>query len=330
MADSIEQLVRRWSDESLNEVNQRLGTLEKRLYCAYEPSLPPNPCFWRRLESWLGNLQDSEDDAKKALLKLAADIFFVGPAEFLELYRVAYEGPIARWLIDEEGINLLDHDAQQKLRHAVAETWFCPITDSMRINSFYNSNNVPTKADYRPDWRSLDRFGDAEKIIAYCKKKGFKRLVLLEDFVGGGSQMQKAVEYAATINNGPNVLVVPLIVCPAGLDSGMKIKAMHPGKVSFEPIICLPPEVFVSQTASQSESEFFRTLRELAIASYGKMTGGHAPAKYTPPYHPLGFSFDAPTGGLVVMYTNTPNNTLPLIHWSSSTWSPLFPRNNRV
>lgn len=323
----LEELLRSWGEEELNQLNRRLGTLEKRLYRTYEPSLPPRAGFWARLERWLDNLGPHSHDEKKTLLRLAASLFYIGPSEFLELYRYAYHGPIARWLIDEEKLDVTASDVGEQLKAAVSSTWFCPISDSMRINSFYHVNQISTEGDYRPDWRSLANFGSESAIQQYCIANNIKRLVLLEDFVGGGSQMREAVLYAAKFSPYLRVLVVPLLVCPRGSDAGRALAARH-ASVKFEPVVVIPESAFVSVNAVPGENTLHTALRELAAATYDTVSGG---AGIGPkPYHPLGFPAAQPTGGLLVMYSNTPDNTLPMIHHTSATWSPLFPRHSRV
>ena len=44
------------------------------------------------------------------------------------------------------------------------------------------------------------------------------------------------------------------------------------------------------------------------------------------PYTPFGYKR---TGGLVVMHSNTPDNSLPVIHHESDTWAPIFKRHSR-
>ena len=330
MENAIENLVRSWGDEELSEINLRLHHLEKRLFYSYEPSLPPQPDFFTRLEKWLGNIDPSDQESKKNLLRLASQIFYIGYYEFLELYRYAYTGPITRWIIDLVDINICDPNASHSLQDAICQTWFCPITDSMRINSFYNSNNIPTKANYRPDWRSLAKFGDAKKITAFCEQNNFKRIVLLEDFVGGGSQVKEALEYAATLANKLEILIVPLIICPVGDKKVSGLENKYQPNIRYEPIVSIPSNTFISLDPADGEPEIYATIREFSIANYPIISGQKRINPEVAPYHPLGFPTSKPTGGLIVMHTNTPNNTLPLIHWTSKTWNPLFPRNNRV
>ena len=64
------------------------------------------------------------------------------------------------------------------------------------------------------------------------------------------------------------------------------------------------------------------------VADRGRGDGEHPGG--AKPYSPFGFPHHAPTGGMVVMQGNTPDNSLPLIHWRSSKWCPIFPRHSRV
>ena len=321
-----EKLIRDWAEPDLNLVNRRLEMLDRCLYATYEPTQPPRDSFDTRFTNWLRNL-DSDDEAQKTLFRMAADLFYVGPDEFRELYRLAYNGPIARWLIDEESIDITAGDAQAKLQAAVRSTWFCPITDSMRINSFYHVNNIPTLTNLRPDWRSIAALGSTQQVREYMAAEGLTRLVLLEDFVGGGSQIAGSVRHTATHYPNVKALVVPLLVCPTGLDTLRAIEQSTSVKV--EPIIALPRSTFVSLTPQQGEDGTTTEYRDLALRTYGQVANNQVPGA-RPPYHPLGYPPHDPSGGLVVMFSNTPDNTLPLIHWDSTQWSSLFPRHRRV
>jgi hypothetical protein len=253
--------------------------------------------------------------------------------EFEELFRCAYEGPIARWLVDREQIDICAINAQQLLIDAAEKTWFCPVTDSFRINSFFHINNLPANANLRPDWCSLYSLGDVYKLKNYCKAEGIKRLVLLEDFVGGGSQSLAAVEFASTHIDDLEVLFVPMIICPDGAENARllegQLNASRPGSLSFDPVLELPKVAFFTPTDSSFSVAETTALRDLITATYGLVSGGVVNGK---PYDSYGFPPNKPTGGLVVMFTNTPDNTLPLIHWrpANAAWQPVFPRHSRV
>ena len=322
MSKFIEEKLREWDSPESRETNLMIGYLERHLFRTYEVSLPPKPDFWARCALWIDN---AGDDAAlgEDLFNSLNHIFFVGPLEFNELYRTAYSNTVARWLIDHEGIGLDNpHDSMVKLKKAVATTWFCPISDSMPINKFYKINNIPARADFRPDWRALEHFANEDKIREYIQQNKFKYMVLLEDFVGSGTQMARALKFVGEIRDTCPVLVVPLIICPAGLNKTRQIA--NDAGIQMEPVLMLPEKSFVSKQPPDQEEEHMAQLRCLALKTYEKVArGSPEPADDDP------FGYKT-TGGLIVMYTNTPNNTLPMFHFESDTWKPIFPRHRRV
>lgn len=336
MANYVETLLHKWGDNESSELRLRISNLERWLYWSYEPNKFGEHEFERRLEDWLRNVATDED--KKLLLRLLVELFYVGPDEFDELYRAAYQGPIARWIADKISLDVCRPGAQTELHRAAQQTWFCPVTDSFRVNAFFHINNLPPGGSLRPDWRSLLRLGDPAKIDQYCKSEGIERLVLLEDFVGGGSQSVKAVQFAASALTSVSVLFVPLLICPAGvkafqdLEASLNIK--QPNKLRYEAVVELPPSAFLNDQDSPFDVTDPHTtkFRDLALRTYPQVSGG-LPAGNNKPYHPFGYPPPPmkPTGGLVVMYSNTPDNTLPLVHWrpTAKTWSPIFPRHSR-
>lgn len=331
MSDYIQSLIRHWADPEMSAVNLKVSHLEKRLFRTYEPNRFVEGEFWSRCEKWL---QSAASDAhRKTLLRLLTRIFYVGPAEFEELFRCAYDDQIVRWLADTAAIDVCTTGAQEKLQEAAAATWFCPVSDSFRINSFFHLNNLPPNADLRPDWRSLHELSDPAKLKEFISQKKIVRLVLLEDFVGGGSQSLEAVRFAAS-QFSMQVLFVPMIVCPDGADAmrtlERDINMTHPGRLKFDPVLELPRSAFITEALTPFPAIETRELRETIDMSYAAVSGG-VPAGQKP-YHKYGFPPNRPTGGLVVMYTNTPDNTLPLIHWrpAGGTWQPVFPRHSRL
>jgi hypothetical protein len=333
MSNPIETLVQRWGDNELSVTRLRIVNREKWLYRSYEPNKFGVGDFEQRLVHWLDNV--SSDDDKKTLFRLLVELFYVGPVEFEELYRVAYQGPVARWLIDVEGIDICAPNAQTQLVAAARQTWFCPVTDSFRINAFFHINNLSAGGSLRPDWRSLHALGDVAKINNYCKAEGIKRLVLLEDFVGGGSQSLGAVQFAALSLPDVKVLFVPLIICPDGAKRARAIarvaNAARPGVLRYEAAVELPANAFLTRKQSPftANDPFLPRVRDLIDRTYARVSGGAPPGDK--PYDPYGYPANKPTGGLLVMYSNTPDNTLPLVHWQprGGGWVPIFPRHSR-
>jgi hypothetical protein len=93
----------------IQDVNSHVTYLAERLYSEYEPTRGPYPDFWQRLEKWLNNV-DQEDD-QQLFFRLLPRIFFVGTRELDSLYRVAFNNQVAVWLVDQLGIALNAPDA---------------------------------------------------------------------------------------------------------------------------------------------------------------------------------------------------------------------------
>jgi hypothetical protein len=256
-------------------------------------------------------------------------LFFVGSREFMALYRAALNGAITRWLVDQEGLKFSEPDFLKTLRTAIQATWFCGITDSMQIAAFHHVNNIEG-SDSRPDWRSLATFADKRRISVFMRTNNLKRLVLLEDFVGTGKQMSTAVHFAASLPDSPSILVLPLIVAPLGLKVGQGFAGRY-SQVSFATTLALRDEAFVCEVPQVDEQDLYPLIRDLIIRLYPLVSGGLPPDDNIKPYGPFGFNRGTPRqGAMLVMYTNCPDNTLPVIHNSSHSWSPLFPRSVRV
>ncbi|MGY4480132.1 phosphoribosyltransferase-like protein [Bradyrhizobium sp. USDA 3364] len=314
------QLVSRWlleandDTEELEYIQSLTAYLADKLYEDYEPCQVER--FADRLDSWLANVED--DDDRKTLYLLLKQIFFVGRREFESLCRAAFHGPIMRWLLDTANVALDDPDISAKYKAAMEETWFCPITDSMRINAFFKVVGVNGR-ELQPDWRSLRKFGDTAKIRDYIETSGIRRIVLLEDFVGTGMQMGKAITFAAELGEQIQVLVCPLIICPEGVKKALELKKKHKN-VYFAQVMSLPPSMFIKMAAERPEPPTHTAVRELIRKTAPRLSPKVVPQT------PFGFM---DSGATVVLYSNCPDNSLPIIHETADTWRPLFPRIRR-
>lgn len=324
MPHSIAQRVARWdaTDGSVHfgRMHEVIEFLADRRFGEYEPTDGPVPEFRTRLRDWLNGLPN--DDDQQALFQLVPHMFFVGRREFQALYRDAFSRVACSWLVKAENLQLDSPSFDRDLRRAVAGTWFCPVTDSMQIAAFHHVNRI-TGANFRPDWYSLAQFGDAERVRAYCRLKRYRHLVLLEDFVGTGSQMKRALEFAGNLSPQIGVLALPLIACPAAMDFGAELERRFP-HLTFEAALALPHSAFVKQVPAPGEDPMFAAIRELIIRTEGVVRGSMKGRGYAGPF---GYK---ETGGVVVMSSNCPDNSLSIIHYSSDSWSPLFPRSSRV
>ena len=306
-------LIEPWllSDDSddLILLRDQVTWLQKELFDEYEPS--HYDTFDERLAKWLLNVDDRPSQIR--LFRLIKHLFFVGKKQLDGLARSAYNDQIRRWIVDINNFDISDPDIDSLISDAVGNTWFCPITDSLRINGFLKVIGLSGHS-HRPDWWSLKKFAGPCRIQQYIRQNNIQQLVLIEDFVGTGTQMRNTVRWAAkNIKNIP-ILVVPLICCPAGERTGIRLES-ELTNVSFAPCLSLQPGIFLTEIPHLDEPPEFSEVRPIIQRVQARLGDFRAD-----PYGYCG------TGALVAMYSNCPDNTLPIIHVYSREWNPLFLR----
>lgn len=309
--------------------------LDEKLYRQYDPTRSPAyGNYLTRLRDWLANIGD--EDAQRILFEFAPRLTFLGKEEFVALHQTTFNGPIARWILDLLNIRLDDPDLNDNLsRELHQRTWYCPVTDSMDISSFYHVNGI-VGIDYRPDFRSLTKFGDKEtkeEILAYMRNRGskkepphpLKRLVLLEDFVGTGEQCAETLEFAVGLDPNMEVLFVPIVICLAG---AKRIAEMVNGgkypNLRYESGLELTDDTFINDASHLDDDRVGQAIRSLATSTEAQVAGSEG---WPREYSKYGFR---DTGATLVLHSNTPNNTLSLVHHESDTWKALFPRAARI
>lgn len=292
--------------------------LSARVFDDYEPAQFDR--FENRLDRWLHNVESDED--RRTLFRLLSKLFFIGRPEFESLCRAAFHGPVLRWLVDQEGVDIADSRAGDILAAAVERTWFCPITDSMRINAFLKVNRLTGKS-HRPDWRSLKTFGSPDQIKGYMDRESIDRLVLLEDFVGSGTQMRSVVKFAAGLSSELPILACPLVTCPAGDEVGEEL-ARQFDNVAYEAAMKITSGMLIKADAQPEEQPLHSQVRDLTLRVKDRLGPTEADVE-SKRYH--GFKG---TGAVVALYSNCPNNSLPVMWDETHQWKPLFPRLKRA
>jgi hypothetical protein len=175
---------------------------------------------------------------------------------------------------------------------------------------------------------------DENKIHRYAQKEGYKRVVLLEDFVATSVQTFKTVEWAVETLKLP-VLFCPMIIAPEGANKYRELEnslAQTPNQgagtpmFEFAPVFELGNDCFV-YSADATPDTLFARIRALAEQIHGRNTNVQQQSKEGP----LGYwnEDSRQKGATVVMFSNTPNNSLPLLHRETDQWSPLFLRVDR-
>lgn len=296
----------------LIELRQRYEFLGKNLFNEFEPTrrAPSKHVrdFLYRLDSWL--LQFENEDDRYAAFSSIEYLFFAGPEEFYELYRSAYES-VARFVMQEANID--PFQPGESLKTELESVWFCPATDSLKINSFLHTVGLKGH-EHRPDWFSLKKFADQDKLERYIQEEEIRYLVLLEDFSGSGKQLSKVARFAAETLSIP-ILLVPLIICAPGLQRVQKECAKR-SHLQVRPIAVVPKDCLVGELQVAGEPATFVPLRSAMERHYNalqrRINGG-----------PYGFN---KVGSLVVTSGNCPNNTPPIYHQTNVDHVALFPR----
>lgn len=344
--EELREKVRKWdfqhtgSAEAISEYGMILNQLEHHARREWRVYLPAehfdfNASYMERLATWIGNVTDELD--QKLMLQYALYISFISHDDFAALYRTALDREVSSWVVSQIGARL-DSNGGQALNDLLTKevqyhTWFCPVTDSMDINEFYKVNHLEGVA-HRPGFATLQMLAEkaktqdpalAENIIHYMSNPRrsaiapgpeLKRLVLLEDFVGTGTQCIEAIRWAAEKVRKP-VLFVPLILCPNGAKALREIEQQFDGQLTVSPVIeihrrdLLGPERMGQQGSPITEAV------EALVRRFAKRVNAESA--------PFGFK---DTGCSLVTFSNTPNNSIPMIHSrpKDGEWEPLFPR----
>ncbi len=332
MREGLTKWINEWAiednDNSYRLIHQQANFLAKALFHDYQPTQVNSPDFLTRLENWINNLEEIKD--RKTLVRLFSSLIYIGRKEYDALCRVAYNKHIAQWLIDIDNISLDNlADAKVNLDRAIRTCWICPVTDSFDINSFFHLNNIPSTDgnEKRPYWYKLEENGDIQWNLhhQHIKDNFIGKLILLEDFVGSGSQIGGTLEFVLKKTPDIDILLIPIINCPKGIEHFKELAEKYP-RFTYKAVIEPSAELFISKEASEGEADQYSIFRELLIRSYNQVSGGKAPFTNIKPYSPFGYR---DTGGLIVRFANTPDNTVPIIHYNSNQWDSLFPRHSR-
>lgn len=345
--EELRTLVRKWDFEMTGDASAKseygfiLDQLDyhaRKEWRVYLPAENPdfNPSYIERLAAWIGNMTAEAD--QKLLLKYAARISFFSHDDFTALYRTAMEREVTRWVALQVAARLEPH-GWQSFHNLIAteihrHTWYCPITDSMDINEFYKVNHLKG-IGHRPGFATLEMLATkagnpnpnlAENVRHYMANASvnqlgqpvpLRRIVILEDIVGSGSQCIDAVRWAVA-NLGTPVLFVPLILCPNGVQALRNEEAQSAGRLTVRPVIELRRNDLLGPErqgelgwplAVDVEDLARRTVTNLGIN----------------PFDAFGYR---ETGCSLTTFSNTPDNTLPIVHYkpANGTWEPLFPR----
>ena len=309
-----------------SEIRSLTDFLEQVLYAEYEPvRVAAQGEFGVRLAEWIGSASSEAD--RQALYLLLGRLVFLGRDQMMAGYRTAYSRNIASWLMDVEGLPFFGVDTEVKLNSAVEDTVFTEITDSFGLGNFLKWNNIAGRG-LRFTWEQHLSTWDSDAFIrdVMHSSAGIPRrnLVLLEDFVGSGTQMAKAVNLACSLTNVERVLLCPIVICPGGGECARKLVKKH-RKLDYSPVMELPEEEFISEVEISGEHNHHGLIRRALLSLHTFVRG--TPGSW--PQETSAFGYQE-TGAVFCKFDNCPDNSVPVLHHRSDLgWSPLFLRTAR-
>lgn len=310
-------------NEGFSELRGIIDFLEGILFEKYEPTeIGPHRSFRSRLARWIGSAATEED--QKMLFITLRHLTYLGQEEMKSAMATAYSRNTLMWLQRVNQIAPFDANAQQATLSALSATAFTAITDSFRIGDFIRQNGINGHAT-RYVWEAHVANWNSDIFHAEPMEGGSKRyLVLLEDFVGSGSQMETAVELACSAPANYHVLLCPMVICPDGANLARTLQCKHPN-LTYSPVLELPTSAFLTSVPGQPEHADFAMIRATLKSVHPKVKG--TPGSWLQERSELGYR---DTGAIFCKYDNCPDNTIPALHHKSDLgWEPLFPRTSR-
>nr|WP_306267015.1 hypothetical protein [Pararhizobium sp. IMCC3301] len=325
------KLLQRWCMEDsdgqkgIEELKRDIEFLERKLYHEYSvTAYGGHGSFGSRLARWIGNVESDVD--RQNLYRLLAHLFFIGKSEQEAAYRTAFSKHILQWLMVVSGIDPFQADAHQRINQELQATRFTEITDSFGIREFCLLNSIQgEQVRYKwegntNNWNSNEFRRDV--LRENCQGEVPRRnIVLLEDFVGSGSQMAKAVKLACSLGQDVNLLLCPLFICPVGARYAGWLSRTY-DNLTFSPVLALERQFFIRPKQVTGEHINFNMIRTLLEKIHPEISGAQQE------FGPFGY---CDTGSFVVPASNCPDNTIPALHRrNENLWEPLFLRTSRL
>lgn len=325
-------------------------------YQPYQNDKTPN--FVEKLSYWLGQFPST--DQHLAFL-FATNIIFVTSRQFENLQRRLFRSHIRKLLLESiiQNQKLAPFDyvtASASLEAEMDRTIFVPNSDSSSLNSFVHLNiehfanrhkrnlvgpevefwTYPTDREAKTSDAAIKIAASefATRVLATDRRlTGKTRLVVLEDFSGTGSDLEKSLR---KLDRSPlqvsEVVLAPVLATQAAVEHlGAECAKLTKRRYSVVTAQRLPHKLscFDGNVTSYLDgqepvpllSSEVKRLSELAFR-------GHFQSCADPLHSDNQHGF----GGLalaVVMASNCPDNTLPIVWKHTSTWKGLFPRASR-
>jgi hypothetical protein len=333
----FQKLLREWCQSDFDgsegwlELKHDVEFLAQELYNEYDVTQHGgHGNFAVRLARWIGSADVQED--QQSLYSILRHLVFLGDKELVAAYRTAYSKHVLSWLLKVGRVNVFAPNSRDLMNGLLSRTMLTQITDSFGLGRFLRTNLLqgqPVRYTWLEHERDWDRTNFTNTHLKLTEPNKRDLIVLFEDFVGSGSQMEDHVERACSIGGATRVLLCPLYICPTGAQMARDFVATYP-HLTFSPVLEIPEEKLITETPRPAEHADFAKIRRTVKRVHPKIAEAGVAEQ---DFGPFGYGEVGPygkSGSFVVMSSNCPDNTLPAIHRKrTGHWEPLFLRNSR-
>jgi hypothetical protein len=352
--ERILNLAKRWDNKELNsrerDTEYQRGTPLQGTYrdglsniralkrFRFEPYLNDEiQDFYGKFWVWLNQFETTEE--RKIAFKIVSKITFITEDQIRYLQEVCFKEKLLYCLLHEEinrrKLNHYSYDEAMKgFGQVLNQCLFVPLTDSARYNQFVHVNGLENHS--RLGLRSLDVLvhpdirSTAEVVNKLQTRYKDKRiLVILEDYCGSGKTFTSDFgRIAALYQNFEIIYFCPYIITEKAEKVIYRFAKIYAPKVHFEILYGMrlsnSMRVFSPSCVLFSHDEQEK-IKELCLKYHNKYFCEHRFIG-KPRSYPFGYR----NGQLLlVMQSNCPNHTLPIIWASDKGWQPLFRRVQR-
>lgn len=327
--------------------------LAKHFFCEYELNLP-RP-FKAIFYDWIGQFRGFAEDRRnddplnletRYAFILTRNIIFFNRRQVLSLIDDVWNAIKKELFILVSQQNNLPITNLMSGSHLIEDqlnaSLFVPLSDSSHFMEFRHV--LPEGIHGRITIPCIDRLTLSIELKAQeyterikARYKDQNNLFILEDFAGSGTTAKRKIQLILTDWHFKNVYFCPLIVCHKAKEELGKLEVLaHENGKRFK-LICGVTLDRQYSIVDEKEGSIWRSEEKAALRFMSEKyfeshfkENGYLYSDFDRPHpkHPTPFGFK--NGGLaVVLYSNCPNNSLPIIWGDEKGWNSLFRRHER-
>lgn len=342
---------RKLAENLHKKTNDRINFLVKHFFRHYDL----NPYgFHTEFYKWLSQFEVDSDNADnidgfdaemRYVFLLVSKLLFFNRVQIISLINVVWE-KVKKELFcnlrDSNGITSFDIlGVTDLIEKEFENSLFTPLSDSSKFEEFRHvmPDGVHKKITIESIGYLTNPIDDnIPQYIDFINKKyeAKTNLFIVEDFSGSGTTILKKIDQIADNYNFKRIYFCPLIITEnANNNIEEAIEQNEKLKQIVKVIHGLQVDEYFSVASesleywSKKESEVLREMSKKYYNLYFNYNGYlYDDYLKTHPLNPTPYGFK--NGGYpIILYTNCPNNSLPVIWSNNNNWCPLFIRNER-